>query len=163
MNAQIIRTNALVALMAFSVPLPADTVRLSEPVTVTAEYEIFGEPMESTEPGISLTEALNRGDELKGQEIRLTTRVSKVCQKKGCFFIAHEDALMARVTFADYSFFVPTDSAGKPVTLIGTLIRQELSVEQADHYSEDLGEASSAQQPTVEYAIVATSVLLPRS
>lgn len=141
----------------------ADAVRLSEPVEASASYEVFGAPLADKSPGMSLTEAIAQEASLNGKKVRLTTRVTQVCQKKGCFFVATEGAAWARVTFVDYSFFVPTDSAGKEVTLEGTFSRRSLTPEEAAHYQADLGEQGD-EAPAVlfEYSIVATSVMLPR-
>ena len=113
---------------------------------------------------MSLSEAIAQEELLDGKTVRLTTRVTQVCQKKGCFFIATEGTAWARVSFADYSFFVPTDSAGKDVTLEGTFSRRTLTPEEVTHYQADLGQQGEATPvASFEYSIVATSVMLPRS
>ena len=93
----------------------------------------------------------------EGEDVLLTTRIAKVCQKKGCFFVAQHGADSVRVTFKDYGFFIPSDSGGKTVTLAGTFARKPLSPEQAAHLAEDMGEAPPENPPAFEYAIVATS------
>ena len=93
----------------------------------------------------------------------LTTRIAKVCQKKGCFFVAQHGADSVRVTFKDYGFFIPSDSGGKTVTLAGTFARKPLLPEQAAHLAEDMGEAPPENPPAFEYAIVATSVAIPKT
>lgn len=154
----------LVALSgAFVADASGEGLRLSEPVTVTDTYEVFGAPMPEEGTALSLSEAVNRSAALKGTTLRIDAEVKQVCQKKGCFFIATDGAAWARITFADYAFFVPTDSAGLRVTLVGTLSRQALSAAQAAHYAEDLGESAvQVDGPSYEYQIVATSVRLPK-
>ena len=138
-------------------------VRLSDPVTVTDDYEEFGAPVVSTESAVSLGELVGAGEEYLGREITLTTRIAKVCRKKGCFFIAREGDAMARITFKDYGFFIPTDSAGKEVLLNGTFERREITDAQARHYRKDLGEpAGDGPAAGTEYHIVATAVRIPR-
>ena len=68
---------------------------------------------------------------------------------------------MLRVSFKDYGFFVPTDISGRRVTMVGELVEREISEDQAEHMSEDLGE-EGAMQAGVVYEIVATSVRVPR-
>nr|WP_240901872.1 DUF4920 domain-containing protein [Wenzhouxiangella sp. XN24] len=103
-------------------------------------------------------------DKYADQQVHATATVSKVCQKKGCFFVAQDGDSVARITFVDYSFFVPTDSGGKDVTIVGTFKRKQLSEAQARHYAEDAGEDPAAiEGPLEEYAIVATSVMIPTS
>lgn len=141
-----------------------DVVRLSEPVEATDAYEVFGAPLEDKKAGLSLKEVIEHESELAGEEVRVSTRIAKVCQKKGCFFMATEGDLSARVTFEDYGFFIPSDSGGKQVTMVGVFSRQPVTSEQAAHYQDDLQEpASDVEYSPFEYSIVATSVLIPRS
>ena len=138
-----------------------EALRLSEPVEVTETYEVFGVSMTGDAPSLPLSSVVARSDEFEGETVRVTAEVKEVCQKKGCFFIASDGPDWARITFADYAFFVPTDSAGRKATLIGTFSRRQLSAEQAAHYASDLGEvAPDRTGPSYEYRIVATSVKL---
>lgn len=141
-----------------------EVVRLSEPVQATETYEDFGTALPENETVHSLGDALAQADSLDGQPVVIQTEVQKVCQKKGCFFIAREGENVARVRFQDYSFFIPTDSAGKTVTLAGTIEHVEVSPEQAEHFAEDLGEKRGVgQMAGFEYQIMATSVRIPRA
>ena len=76
--------------------------------------------------------------------------------------MAQHEADTVRVTFKDYSFFIPSDSGGKTVTLAGTFSRKAVSKEEAEHYAEDLGEEAPEQVPEFQYAIVATGVSIPK-
>lgn len=141
----------------------SEVIRLSEPVQTTELYEVFGTELdvESLVP-VSLTEIINGGDEV--DEITLLTSVSEVCAKKGCFFIAQDGDLTARITFKDYGFFIPTDSQGKEVILVGDFSVETLTEEKAKHYAEDAGQdASEIKGEQKEYSIVATSVVVPKS
>ena len=140
-----------------------EVVRLSEPVMITETAEIFGSEMDLTkiEDAQSLSSVI--ASELSEDEVLIKTEVAQVCEKKGCFFVAQDGEFNARVSFIDYSFFVPTDAAGKEVVLRGVLSEKELTEEEAKHFAEDAGEdphaISGAQK---EYSIVATSVLVPK-
>lgn len=138
-------------------------IRLSEPVTASSTHEVFGAPLPAGGNPLSLGTLISESEQYQGQEVLLSTRIAKVCQKKGCFFIAHEGAYSARVSFKDYEFFVPTDSGGKDVVLLGTFSRQKISQEQAEHYAADLGETASADPGQFEYSIVASAVSIPKS
>lgn len=139
-------------------------VRLSEPVNATEDYEEFGAELPESGDRHSLGEAISQLDELDGESVLIETEVQQVCQKKGCFFIARDGESVARVRFQDYGFFIPTDSAGKTVTLAGSLERVELTPEQAAHFAEDLGqESESAPMAEFEYQIMATAVRIPRT
>jgi len=140
---------------------PTAPVRLSEPVEVTDRFETFGVPMPEAARTMTLSELIAAGDEYVDREIVVETRIAKVCQKKGCFFIAHEGADSARVTFKDYGFFIPTNAGGKTVRVAGVLTRSEVSDKEARHYADDLGEAAGRPAPRQEYVIIATSVRIP--
>jgi hypothetical protein len=137
-------------------------IRLSEPVAVTASEEVFGAPFPASKHAMTLTELVNNSEQHLGSEVVVNTEIVKVCQKKGCFFIAREGDAVARVTFLDYGFFIPTDAGGKRVTLAGTFSRQTLTDNQAEHMASDLGEPVSVTDP-LQYAIVASSVRIPKS
>lgn len=142
----------------------ASVIRLSEPVNVTEAYEEFGAELPAFEQVHTLSEAVGALPGLDGELVVIETEIQQVCQKKGCFFMARDGETVARVRFKDYGFFIPTDSAGKTVTLAGTVSRIELSPEQAAHFADDLGEA--APDPTMaqfEYQIMATAVRIPRA
>ena len=140
-----------------------DVVRLSEPVETTPEHETFGAPMDYSVTEVALQDIAIHGDRYKDMAVRVETRVSKVCQKKGCFFIAQAGDSVVRVSFKDYSFFVPTDISGKRVMLVGEVVANELSPEKARHLAEDLGEPAQNVVPGKEYTIVASSVRVPLS
>ncbi len=138
-----------------------DVVRLSEPVEATPEYETFGAPMDFSVAKVALKDIAVDGDRYIDTAVRVETRVSKVCRKKGCFFIAQQGNSVVRVSFKDYSFFVPTDISGKRVMLVGQVVANELTPEKAKHLAEDLGESEESVEPGREYTIVASSVRVP--
>ena len=137
--------------------------RLSEPVAVTANHEIFGAMLPDSGTPLSLKDLVKDIDKYQDQEVLLATRIAKVCQKKGCFFVAHEGAVTARVSFKDYAYFIPTDSGGKDVVLLGTFSRKSVSKEEAEHYATDLGESATSSPERFQYSIVASAVKIPRS
>ncbi len=138
-----------------------DVIRLSEPVEATPEYETFGAPMDFSVTKVPLQDIAVNGDRYTDKAVRVETRVSKVCKKKGCFFIAQQGDSVVRVTFKDYGFFVPTDITGKQVMLVGEVVADELTPEKAKHLAEDLGVPEESIEPGTEYTIVATSVRVP--
>lgn len=138
-------------------------VRLSEPVAVTERYEIFGAPLDTSSQPVSLAEAIEHGAGTAGREIVIATTVAQVCQRKGCFFIAQDGDTVARVTFKDYGFFIPTDSSGKTVLLSGVLTSSEVSDERAAHLASDLGGTSPQAVARIRYEIVASAVAVPKT
>jgi hypothetical protein len=158
---------ALVSLLAITLAAPAladGATRLSEPVQTGDGYEVFGSPVgEMAEPQ-RLATIVAASEEYAGEQVHAKATVSQVCQKKGCFLIAQDGEAVARVTFVDYSFFVPTDSGGKDVTIVGTFNRKVITEAQARHFAEDVGEdPTKISGPREEYSIVATSVVIPTS
>lgn len=136
-------------------------VRLSEPVSATDDYEVFGSEMAMDDKPLGLAVIMASPDQYAGQTVLVETRVSKVCQKKGCFFIAQDGDALVRVSFKDYGFFVPTDIGGKRVTLSGILVERNISPEQAQHFAEDLGDKDAPVKAGVTYEIIADAVLVP--
>ena len=136
----------------------ADVTRLSDPVAVTADAEIFGAPLDENAKPMSLAALLDSPDEYVDTAVRVEARISQVCQKKGCFFVATDGAATARITFKDYGFFIPTDSGGKQATLYGVFSRQPVSEAEAEHYADDLGESGKVNAEDFSYSIVATGV-----
>ncbi len=144
--------------------LSGGVLRLSDPVEVTDAYEVFGSPVGQVGDVMRLSEVIAREGEFLDQQVYVSARVAKVCQKKGCFFVAQDGDAMARITFVDYSFFVPTDSGGKDVTIVGTFGKTILSEEKARHYAMDEGGGvSDIVGPRPEYSIVARSVVVPKT
>ena len=139
----------------------SSVIRLSEPVESTDAYETFGAPLPAAD-ALTLAAVLGDAEQYADADVQITAKVKQVCQKKGCFFVAQDGPHIARVSFKDYGFFVPTDISGRTVTLHGVLKRNELSEAQAEHFSKDAGKPG-AFKPGPQYEIVAVSVRVPRA
>lgn len=150
-----------IVLLAINCTALADVIRLSEPVKETATHEVFGSTMKATAEPVSLAGIMAAPASHQGKTLVIKTRVAKVCQKKGCFFIAQQGRHALRVSFKDYGFFVPTDMGGKAVTLVGELVERRLTAEQAAHFNQDAGAADAFTSGPV-YEIVATAVSVPK-
>lgn len=132
---------------------------LAEPVAMGENYNVYGsefpEKVKFFAPGYLLKNA----NVFNGEKVAARGKIKQVCQKKGCFFILSARDQSIRVTFKDYSFFIPKDSAGKDVQLVGKFRVKELSEEQAKHYAKDAGEdPDEVEGDRKEYEVVATSV-----
>jgi len=140
-----------------------DVKRLSEPVAETATHEVFGALLPNQGTPLGLEELIGNSEKYQDQEVLVATRIAKVCQKKGCFFVATEGAATARITFKDYEFFIPTDAGGKHVVLLGIFSRTTESEQEAEHFAADLGETVTSDPVQAPYSIVASAVQIPKS
>ncbi len=152
---------AIVACFSTAHAADGDVIRLSDPVAVTDEAEIFGAPLNEDASPASLRSILDSPAQFVGSAVRVEAQISQVCQRKGCFMIATSGEGAIRISFKDYAFFVPTDTGGKTVTLTGTVIARELTEEQAAHLREDAD--SDAIEAGPVYEIVADAVSVPKT
>ncbi|MFT5542439.1 MAG: tRNA pseudouridine-54 N-methylase [Glaciecola sp.] len=139
------------------------TIRLSEPVVSDEHSETFGVKLDNSLQKVSLKDLASNSEAYISKSFQVETKVAKVCQKKGCFFIAQQGDDVMRVAFKDYGFFVPTDSAGKTVTLAGELVKKDMTAEQVAHLKQDMKGESDAVKEGVVYEILADSVTIPRA
>ena len=131
-----------------------------------AELEHFG-------PDFTLTETIPAGTVLSnpeqyvGQTVRVTGKVSDVCQKMGCWMVITDADQHMRITTKDHKFFVAKDGAGAKCDLEGTVVKREANPERTAHYKSEqtdgapMPEAELAGQAT--YEIVASAVEFDRS
>ena len=97
-----------------------------------------------------------------GKTVLVEGVVRRACSQMGCWMelVPAEGGAGMRVTFKDYGFFVPTDSAGAKARVQGTLKVAELSAAQAEHLRAEGGSMSAGAQREVR--LVATGVELRR-
>lgn len=146
-------------LMVSTKLFPQDKViRLSVPVAKTQTTETFGALFNSELDSIEFKSLISEPAKYVGKTIQTETKINKVCQKKGCFFIAQHGQSIMRVSFKDYGFFIPTDSFNKSVQLNGNVIAKQRSEEQAEHFKKDLGKDSDSIKSGLVYEFVAQSV-----
>jgi hypothetical protein len=144
-----------------SLPSAADSpvVRLSEPVKAEAGAESFGGEVPSETAPLALADVVADAGNFVDRDVIVSARIGRVCQKKGCFFIARDGDVVVRVTFKDYGFFIPSDAGGKRAVFVGTLKRETVSAEQADHYAADLGDTDAPQiEAGPAYSFVAEAI-----
>ncbi len=99
--------------------------------------------------------------------VKVTGKVSEVCQKKGCWMTLVSDQPGnpdMRVTFKNYAFFMPKDLAGKRVVVDGYAFVDVTPVDILRHYAEDAGkskeEIAKITEPKREVAYEAAGVLI---
>ncbi len=116
-------------------------------------------------PSVKLADLLAKPEAHEGKTVQVQGQVRKACEKKGCWMELAMDAKNpgVRVTFKDYGFFVPLDSAGSQARVEGVVKVTELSENRAKHYE---GEGAivprGADGKPREVQLVATGVELRR-
>jgi hypothetical protein len=98
-------------------------------------------------------------------DVKIAGTLKTVCQSKGCWTtLETADGRSLRMTFANYSFFLPIDAAGREIIAEGLGFKKESSVEEQRHYLEDANasqeEILAITEPKIEYSFEAKGVLL---
>lgn len=103
----------------------------------TADYAYYGDTITAEEaiPAPQLYAMMEGKEQLN---VKLVGTIEECCQKKGCWMkVDMGDGKTMRVSFKDYAFFVPMNSAGKEVIMEGVATMEETSVESLRHFAED--------------------------
>lgn len=118
---------------------------------------------------VTVADLLTRSTELSGKTVLVEGTVRQACTRKGCWMELagglEKTQPGCRVTFKDYAFFVPTDSAGSSAKVEGEVVVQTVSEAQVKHMEEEGGffPVKNADGTANEVRIVATGVELVRS
>jgi hypothetical protein len=116
-------------------------------------------------PAVPLAQLLQTPDAYARQSVFVEGKVRRACSRKGCWMelATSESGAGVRVTFKDYGFFVPVDSAGSTARVEGMVKVAELSEERARHYeSEGAFVPRGKDGKPREVQLVATGVELRR-
>jgi hypothetical protein len=115
-----------------------------------------------------LAAVLKSPAEFEGQTFVVEGNVRRACSRKGCWMELAADATASspacRVTFKDYAFFVPTDSAGRMAKVQGTIELVKLKARHVEHLAEEGAtfQQKAADGSAEEVHFVATGVELRR-
>lgn len=148
-------TSILLSFALFSVSVNADQ-----------QMQSFGAPMPQNVEAVPLSAALAQLDEGQAKQVKVSGQVTEVCQAKGCWMILVDGEQFARITFKDYSFFVPTETSMQNAVIYGTLEASTLNAETAAHYAQDAGDQEAhdrllaSELAVKEYSLVASAVLI---
>lgn len=109
-------------------------------------------------------QSMKEGDTI---EVKFTSRINDVCQKKGCWMnVDLGKGEQAFVKFKDYGFFMPLNSKGEDVVVNGKAFLSIESVEEQKHYAKDAGKSQQAidsiSTPLKTYSFVANGVLIKK-
>jgi hypothetical protein len=131
------------------------------------KHKLFGEPIA---PGasIALTEVLAKPDDFASRQVIVEAKVRRNCTRRGCWMELSQTLDPAlpgcRVTFKDYGFFVPLDSAGSTAKVQGTVEVTRVAPEEVAHLESE-GAHFASKQPdgtAREVRLVASGVELWR-
>lgn len=122
----------------------------------------YGAPVPASEPVKAVT-LLHHPELFEGKTVVLEAQLAEVCPVKGCWAIVRDGERELRVTFKDYGFFLPLDSAGSIARMEGEFRVVEMPADLARHYLEDAGkhdEAAVITAPVRSATFVASGVEL---
>jgi Domain of unknown function (DUF4920) len=121
---------------------------------------VRGDPLPKNQAALPLSAVLSKPED--GKKVLVEGVVRRACSQMGCWMelAPAEGGQGVRVTFKDYGFFVPTDSAGAKARVQGTVKVAQLSAEQAEHLRTEGGSMSAGSQREVR--LVASGVELRR-
>jgi len=136
--------------------------------TAGSARKAFGAPLTGGGATVSLGDVLKSPDKFADQSVLVEGEVRRACTRKGCWMElseAQDPALPGcRVTFKDYGFFVPTDSAGSTAKVQGTLGVNTVPPERVAHLESEGGSFphKNPDGSATELRLVATGVELWR-
>jgi len=128
------------------------------------EKILRGEAVDET-AAITVPEMLAMMEGKEKLPVTISCVIEECCQKKGCWMkVDKGNGQTMMVTFKDYGFFVPMESAGKTAIMKGFAYFDTVSVEMLKHYAEDAGkpqaEIDAITQPEFDIAFEASGVVL---
>lgn len=145
---------ALMELQRETISEHGKKVSKTEATEVTESYSVYGEPWNYTQvESNDISDVLAKPTNFVDNKTIITGRITRVCQKQGCWMILANGESFARVDFNDHAFLIPKDSSGSS-EVYGELIAKELTPEQKAHYESE----GSGELPLKSYEIIAYSV-----
>ena len=110
---------------------------------------------------------LTNPDDYVGKTVRVTGKVSDVCQKMGCWMVITDADQHMRITTKDHKFFVAKDGAGATCDLEGTVVKREASPARTEHFKSEQSEGApipaAEEAGEATYEIVASAIRFDRS
>lgn len=123
----------------------------------------------SSRPATSLADVLARPEQFADRPVLVEGHVKRACSRKGCWMevatSSDTKAPSCRVTFEDYAFFVPTDSAGKNARVEGKVVVTHVKASHVEHLESEGGtfQLKNADGSATEVQLLASGVELTRS
>jgi hypothetical protein len=147
---------------------PAATVASAEVAPSPAPsaalpHKRFGAPFGAS-PTVALADVIKTPDKFADQTVQVEGAVRAACTRRGCWMELSEAADPAapgcRVTFKDYGFFVPTDSAGSRARVEAKIETKLIKPELVAHLESEGAKFAekSADGSAQEVRLIATGV-----
>jgi hypothetical protein len=132
-------------------------------VTAPAAAQVYGGSFEPA-TSVPLTTLLQKPQEYADKTVTTEGKVQRACTRKGCWMEIGEGDDACRVTFKDYGFFVPTDSAGAHARIQGKLATRVVEAAAVEHLESE-GARFKNKKPdgsATEVRLIASAVELVR-
>jgi hypothetical protein len=154
-----------ILVLALLVLTACNTRSKPAPTATPDGKNVFGQPLA---PATPMTVAALLAGPDRGRSVTVEGSVRKACTRRGCWLelaeSPREGTPGCRVTFKNYGFFVPTDSAGSHARVQGQVEVETLAAGVVRHYEEE-GAVFPGKQPdgtAREVRLVASGVELWR-
>lgn len=161
---KVIMINSINHMLLNTISLTLMILILNLDITKAKSFEKYGEPIKLSTT-VTLEQAIANYSSSKNTQtgkigpILIQSKVSSVCESKGCWIGLKSGAYNVRVTFKDYKYFVPISLRGKNVKIEGFLEEKLLTIEESKHYVKDAGgNPDQVTAPHSEYRIVASGI-----
>jgi hypothetical protein len=138
--------------------------------TPAPQVKTYGQPLAPSDT-LPVATLVGKPEGYAGKTVTVEGTVRSACTNKGCWMEIAENGKVGsgappgcRVTFKDYGFFVPTNSAGSRARVQGTFELATVSASRVRHLEQE-GAAFASKQPdgtARELRLVATGVELWR-
>jgi hypothetical protein len=153
-----------IAVFVLGIALTACGKKAEKSENKTSNVQFFGDTIQE-EGAITTAALLELMKDKDSAEVKITTTIREVCQKKGCWMDVELSANeLMTVRFKDYGFFVPKDAAGKTVIMDGIVRKDIQTVEWLRHKAEDAGkskeEIEAITQPDTSFTFEARGVII---
>lgn len=128
------------------------------------ELEVYGDKINPAN-SISGDQLYTMMQEKDSVWVTLKSKIVANCQKSGCWMdLDLGSNQVIKVSFKDYAFVIPIESAGKTATVEGFAKKELISVELLKHWAEDAGktqeEIDAITQEEYIYTFEAKGVIL---
>ena len=145
-------------------PKASPSSAASAALATPAKVERFGGALPAAAPSEAIRDVLSTPERFEGRDVVVTGYVRRACSRRGCWMELadgpDQNLPGCRVTFKDYGFFVPTDSAGARARVQAALSVSQVAPRMVEHLEQEGASFANkaADGSTREVRLVATGV-----